>query len=269
MTPLADKSARMTLSYEKLGQGPPILVLPGLLGSASNWRTIAQKLAAQYTLYLVDHRNHGRSFHTQSMDYAAMAEDVRTLIIQQALAAPILIGHSMGGKVAMTLAQMYPASLSKLIVVDIAPRAYDMTKMVHLLQILQATPLQGVRTRATVEEYLCTHIPNPLLRTYCVKNLHRNTEGMLVWGSNIPIIAACIPNLAQRVVLHTPFIKPTLFVRAGLSDYIRTQDLTLVQTMFPNYQLQCIEEATHWVNYVRPSELLQCITSFLATSSVF
>ena len=240
------------------------MVLPGLLGSADNWRSIAQQLAPCYTLYLVDHRNHGQSFHSREMTYAAMAEDVKCLIDQLGLLNPILIGHSMGGKVAMEFAQTYPEALSKLIVVDIAPRAYNMSRLAKVLHILRQVPLQDVRTRAAVDRYLSHGIPETLMRLYCMKNLGRNERGMLVWNSNIVALSESIPHLEQAVVFHQPFDKPTLFIKAGQSDYMHEQDLELIQAMFPKYSLQCIEEASHWVNHHQPQALLKLLVQFLA-----
>ncbi len=253
----------MTLFHQKLGQGPPVLILPGLLGSADNWRSIAKKLAPHHTLYLVDHRNHGQSFHSDIMTYEAMVEDLKHLMTQQGIVDPVLIGHSMGGKVAMQFAQSYPEALYKLVVVDIAPRAYDMTKLSGILQRLRQTPLKGVRTREEVDKHLHHYIPENLMRWHCMKNLRRDERGELVWRSNIPILADSIPHLERAVTFQTPFYKPTLFVKADQSDYIQTQDLPLIKTMFPNYVLKHIEHAGHWVNHDRPKMLVEAAACFL------
>ena len=253
----------MTLFYKKLGQGPPILILPGLLGSTDNWRSIAQQLASHYTLYLIDHRNHGRSFHSEIMTYAAMAADVQALIAQQDIVDPVLIGHSMGGKVAMEFAQTYPTALAKLVVVDIAPRAYDMTHLAQVLQVLAQTSLQGVQTRAEVDERLRQGIPKPLMRLYCMKNLGRDKEGQLAWRSNMAVLADSIPHLEEAISFQASFDKPTLFIKADQSDYIQSQDILHIQTMFPSYLFTCIKDASHWVHYDQPSAVLKVIARFL------
>ncbi len=253
----------MTLFSQKLGQGPPIVILPGLLGSADNWRTIVKQLATKYTLYLIDHRNHGKSFHSEVMTYEAMIEDLRYFILQGGIVDPVFIGHSMGGKVSMQFTQTYPQAIAKLVVVDIAPRAYDMSKLATTLQVLQQTSLQGLRTRAEVDMHLSSGISEPLLRKHFMKNLHRTEQGILSWSSNIPILANSIPNLEREVVLKAPFTKPTLFVRAVQSAYIQEQDLPQIKAMFPNYVLKLIKDAGHWVNYDQPLRLLQTIVHFL------
>ena len=253
----------MTLFYKKLGKGPPMLILPGLLGSTDNWQWIAKQLASHYTLYLVDLRNHGQSPHSTVMTYEAMAADVQALLAQQALEAPVLIGHSMGGKVAMQVAQTYPQVLAKLIVVDIAPRAYDMTRLAKIVQALKQTPLQKLRTRAEVDRYLSPSIPNAVVRLYCMKNLCRDEQGRLVWSSNMPALADSILHLEQAVSHQAPFTKPTLFVKADQSDYIQPQDLPLIKTLFPNYILAYIKDATHWVNCHQPQALLKVLAQFL------
>lgn len=253
----------MTLFYEKLGQGPPLLILPGLLGSTDNWRGIAQQLALHYTVYLVDHRNHGRSFHSDVMTYEAMAADVQALITQLRIVDPILIGHSMGGKVAMQLAQTYPALPSKLIIVDIAPRTYDMHRPVEILQALRQTPLQGASSRTAIDQHLSQAIPDPLVRAHCMKNLRRDKNKQLVWGNNVSVLADSIPHLEQAVDFQEPFEKPTLFVKGAQSDYIQPPDRALIQAMFPHAVLEEISGAGHWVNHDQPQALLQVIISFL------
>jgi esterase len=256
-------SPMTSLFFQKLGQGPPMLILPGLLGTGDNWLTIAKELAMQYTLYLVDHRNHGRSFHHAVMTYEAMTEDLSYLMIQEGIVNPILIGHSMGGKVGMEFAQTYPQAVAKLIVVDIAPRAYEMSNFAVILQALQKISLQSVRNRAEVDMRLSSKIPDSLLRNYLMKNLCRDSQGMLLWRSNIPALAANIPNLEQEITCKAPFMKPTLFVSAEQSDYIQEQDLPKIKAIFPNYLHVPIKNAGHWVNYYQPVRLLQTIAQFL------
>ena len=258
----------MTLFYQKLGQGPPILILPGLLGSIDNWRSIAKQLAPHYTLYLVDHRNHGQSFHSLVMTYEAMAADVQAFITQQGIVAPVLLGHSMGGKVAMQLAQTRPGLLSKLIVIDIAPRAYDMHQLAELLQVLRQTPLQGVNTRAAVDQHLRQAIPDSLMRAHCLKNLRRDEAGQLVWSSNIPVLPDSIPHLAQAVDFQEPFEKPTLFVKGAQSDYIRPQDLEAIKRFFPHYTLKTVPDAGHWVHYEQPQAVLQALIAWLQQGTI-
>ncbi|MEL6358383.1 MAG: alpha/beta fold hydrolase, partial [Bacteroidota bacterium] len=184
-----------SLFYRQLGQGPPIMILPGLLGSTDNWRSMAKHLALHHTVYLVDPRNHGQSFHSDVMTYEAMVADVYGLITELGLTDTILIGHSMGGKVAMQFAQTYPQLLSKLIVIDMAPRAYDMRQLAQLLRVLQQTPLQSASSRTAINQHLSQLIPDPLMRAHCMKNLRRNDDGRLIWSSNIPVLATSIPYL--------------------------------------------------------------------------
>src|SRR5690606_34046902 len=115
----------MHLHFKKYGQGPPLIILHGLFGMGDNWRTFAREAEAHYTAYLVDLRNHGRSPHSPDISFDLMAEDVRELMAQLGLTSATVLGHSMGGKVAMTLALAHPTLVEKLVVVDIAPRAYQ------------------------------------------------------------------------------------------------------------------------------------------------
>ena len=252
-----------SLFYQQLGQGPPVMILPGLLGSTDNWRSIAQQLAMHYTVYLVDHRNHGRSFHSNVMTYEAMAADVSGLIARLGLKDTVLIGHSMGGKVAMQFAQTYPQLLSKLIVIDMAPRAYDMDRLASLLRVLQQTPLQNAHSRAAIDQHLSQAIPDPLMRAHCMKNLRRNDDGRLIWSSNIPVLADSISHLEQAVDFQAPFENPTLFIKGAQSDYIQPPDHVLIQAIFPHYALEEIPGAGHWAHHDRPQAVMQVLTKWL------
>ncbi len=173
------------------------------------------------------------------MTYEAMVADLQHLITtQQGMIDPVLIGHSMGGKVAMQFSQTYPKVPHKLLLVDIARKAYDMTRLAKILLTLRHTPLQGLRTRTKVDQYLRRSIPEASVPLYCMKNMCCNAQGKVVWSSNIPILADSIPHLEQAVTFRAPFHKPALFINADQSDYIQAQDLALIKAMFPKYVLK-------------------------------
>ena len=199
------------------------------------------------------------------MNYPAMAADLKRFIAEQDIVSPTLIGHSMGGKVAMQLAQTYPLALERLIVVDKAPHSYDMGHLAKILQGVQQTPLNGARRRAEVDQRLQAHVDLPIMRTYLMKNLGRNEQGELVWLSNMAVLVDSIPHLEQEIVFQVSFSKPTLFIKADQSDYIRPQDLPLIKKLFPSYQLACIKDSPHWILHYQPVQLARTITHFLAS----
>src|SRR5690606_27301517 len=162
----------MDLYFRELGEGQPLIFLHGIFGSSDNWLTHARVLSESYRTFAVDLRNHGQSPHHDTFDYPAMAADVLELIEKHDLRDPVIIGHSMGGKVAMNFAVAYPDKLQKLIVVDIAPKAYNMKHYV-ILEGLQAIPIDTITTRNEADEALAAFVPEPDVRQFLLKNVQR------------------------------------------------------------------------------------------------
>ena len=161
------------LQYTKVGQGEPLLILHGLFGSSKNWQSLAKKFAEHFTVYAVDLRNHGDSFHDPLMNYEVMAGDVRALTSQLGLRRYHIIGHSMGGKVAMLYAFRYPDNVSNLIVADIAPVTYQHSHTQLIKPILEID-LKQVNSRSQVDKLLATDISDPMLRGFLLQNLARD-----------------------------------------------------------------------------------------------
>src|SRR5688572_26779934 len=138
----------MELHFRKMGQGQPLIILHGLLGSSDNWQTMAKKLSENYTVYLVDQRNNGRSPHDENFSYEIMAADLLKLIESEKLERPYLMGHSMGGKTAMAFALKYPDKVDRLIVADFAPKAYKSESQTGILEALATADIAQTKSRA-------------------------------------------------------------------------------------------------------------------------
>lgn len=253
------------LNYREQGQGRPLVILHGLFGTLDNWQTLARQWAEQFRVILVDLRNHGRSPHAPEHTYAVMAEDVRGLFDQLQLPADTtLMGHSMGGKVAMRFALDYPERLSKLIVVDIAPRHSDMEHQDDIVEGLNAVDFTTIQDRQQADTELAKHIRSVGVRQFLLKNLYRREDNSFAWRINLPVLTAGLAAIGEEITAAQPFLKPALFVRGGKSDYVTTEDkLHGIPALFPNSQVETIVDAGHWVHAEKPQEVFELVTAFV------
>ena len=252
----------MQLHFKQLGHGEPLVLLHGLFGSGDNWFGVAPKLAEKFHVFAPDLRNHGHSPHHAEMDYPLMAADVEKFFAAQKIENACVIGHSMGGKVAMQFALDFPARVKKLVVVDMAPRAYAPAHD-HIFDALLALNLAGFQTRQQIEDALATAIPSLNLRRFLLKNLGRDEAGLFRWKINLRGIADNYSNLGEVVLATAPFAKPTLFIRGGKSDYLTVADMPEIRRRFPAAEMQEIAGANHWVHAVAPEEFVRRVLEFL------
>ncbi|WP_197076726.1 alpha/beta fold hydrolase [Hymenobacter terrenus] len=248
------------------GQGRPLVILHGLFGTLDNWQTLARRWATEAGLRVisVDLRNHGRSFHSPEHSYPLMVEDVLALFDHLQLGADTtLLGHSMGGKVAMCLALAHPERLARLIVIDIAPRFSDMRHQDDILDGLHAVDLAAISSRQEADTALAPHVRNLGTRQFLLKNLYRKEDNSFAWRINLDVLAAQLPAIGEATESHTPFLKPALFIRGGNSDYITAEDkLHDIPTLFPNSQVATVVDAGHWVHAEKPEEVFGLVRAF-------
>ena len=253
---------KMKLHFKELGRGEPLVLLHGLFGQADNWFGVAPKLAERYHVLALDLRNHGHSPHDPQMDYPLMAADVDQFFATQKIENAPVIGHSMGGKVAMQLALDFPGRVKKLVVLDMAPRAYKRTHD-HIFDALLALDLPSFQTRQQIEDALAPAIPSLNLRRFLLKNLGRNEQGKLVWKMNLRGVAENYLHLGKVLSEGVPFNKPTLFIRGGKSDYITAYDEVEIRRRFPAAEIKDIATAGHWVHADAPDEFVTMVLDFL------
>jgi pimeloyl-ACP methyl ester carboxylesterase len=253
----------MELNYKEFGQGEPVLILHGLFGTLDNWQTMARQLAQDYTVYILDQRNHGRSPHADTHDYPEMAEDLRRFMEQHWMySGACVIGHSMGGKTAMQLALKHPELVKKLVVVDIAPRAYPGNHH-EIFDALQSLELDKIGSRAAADEALARNIQEEDVRLFLMKNLTRSKEGGYEFKMNLPVLQRNYDHILAAVEGEQPFEGPALFIRGGRSRHIVMADEDEILRLFPNAHIATIENAGHWVHADAPAELLALTRGFL------
>ena len=248
----------MQLHFKQLGHGEPLVLLHGLFGSSDNWLGVAPKLAEKFHVFAPDLRNHGASPHSDEMDYPLMAADVEEFFSAHNLQNACVLGHSMGGKVAMQLALSFPARVKKLVIVDMAPRAYAPAHE-QIFAALLALDLKFFATRSQIEDALAPKIPSLNLRRFLLKNLGRNDDGSFKWKMNLRGIAKNYPRLGEALTSQTPFAQPTQFIRGGKSDYVRATDEAEILKLFPHAIIETIATANHWVHADAPEEFVRLV----------
>lgn len=249
------------LHARTIGSGPPLVILHGLFGSSDNWQTLAKRFGDSRTCHLLDLRNHGRSPHYDTHAYPAMAADVIAYLDARDITDAAVLGHSMGGKVAMQLALHYPARVSRLGVVDMAPRAYTRGHD-DIFAAMRSLPLSGKRSRAALDALLQPHISEPGIRLFLLKNLRRTADGY-AWKINLDIIERDYANILEPIT-GDPYTKPALFLRGADSAYVRDADGPLILALFPGAELVTVPGAGHWVHAEQPQALANAVEGFLA-----
>lgn len=251
----------MKLFFKKLGEGKPIIILHGLFGSSDNWLTISKKLADRYSIYLLDVRNHGQSPHSDDHSYQSMVEDLAEFIKDNDIEKPIIIGHSMGGKIAMNFAIDYPQVPEKIVIVDIAPKMYQHENKSNIEAML-AIDLDQVKSRDQAEKALSDKIQDRGVRLFLLKNLYRKEDLSFGWRPNLKALYENIREIEGYTTNQICLID-SLFIQGELSKYIKDEDYPLIKKVFPNSKIVKIPQASHWVHSEKPEEVYKAIIDFI------
>jgi esterase len=253
----------MKLAFRKIGEGTKnLIVCHGIFGSSDNWLTVSKLFSPNYTVWLLDMRNHGKSPHSPEHTHTAMASDIKEFIADHNLEGTVLLGHSMGGKAVMEFALHHEALISQLVVVDIAPRFYGKHHD-SILAGLAAINLTTLVHRQEAEAVLSQYVKETDTRQFLLKNLYRKEDGGFGWRINLPILTAAIENIGESLPENAVINLPTLFIRGELSYYIRDTDLPLIKNIFPHYQLVTISNAGHWVQAEQPKAFAEALNTFI------
>lgn len=251
------------LNYKKYGQkGRVIVILHGLFGMLDNWNTLAKRLSEDFQVYIVDQRNHGKSFHSDEMSYDLMSEDLLNFLDLHDLRKINLVGHSMGGKVAMNFALKHPKYIERLIVVDIAPIVYAPAHQL-IFSALGSVDFTQNPTRSDIASKMSEKISQPAVIQFLMKNLARNKDRQLEWKVNWRVIQKNYDAMNQWEMKDQPFGGEVLFVKGERSNYIQKKDYSIILDYFPKANIVTIEKAGHWVHAEQPALLLDVISQFI------
>ena len=249
------------------GHGKPLIILHGFLGSLDNWQTMSKRLSQFYEVCSLDLRNHGRSPHSELMNYPAMAQDVHQFIAEHNLATLSVLGHSMGGKVAMQLAAQYPDEIEKLIVVDIAPKAYGRAHE-PMLHAMRNANLPAYKSFGEISDALTGAIPDPAVRSFILKNLTRDADGGFHWRLGLDEIIENYGELTKPITSEKPFTKSACFVRGGRSNFVQDSDIAAIREFFPRAEFNTIANAGHWVHIDSADEFQTVVMNYLSAPVV-
>ena len=253
----------MKLYSKKYGnKGKPLIIIHGLFGMSDNWNTLGKKFAKYCKVHLIDLRNHGRSPHSDDFNYEVMCKDVLEYIEDNNIINPIILGHSLGGKVGMKFAFVYPHKIEKLIVADIAPRRYDTDFHQNLLSTLYRLPLDNFEKREEIDLVLSETYKDKGMRLFLLKNLYRNENKRFSWRFNIEVLLGKISNIQEAGFVKGTCDVPTHFIKGGSSNYITNEDELIIKKHFSDFSIATIDEAGHWLHAECPERFYSEVMGF-------
>lgn len=250
----------MKLFSKILGEGDPLVIMHGVFGMSDNWHTLGKRWSEKHQVHLLDLRNHGRSPHSDEFSYEAMSDDVLEYLNDHSIDRANLLGHSMGGKVAMLFAVLNEERVNKLIVADIAPKPYPPHHQ-EIIDALESLRLNQLSSRSEAEAQFA--LSDVGVRLFLLKNLYWKDKDKLGWRFNLPVIAREINEVGESLPPQAIYYGPTLFARGGNSGYIADSDMDEIQTHFPQAELITIQGAGHWLHAEKPTEFYDAVNEFL------
>lgn len=254
----------MKLAFREYGNGQPLIILHGLFGQSDNWNTLAKQFAEKsFRVFTIDQRNHGLSPHSEVWNYEAMADDLMEFINEHALQSPILLGHSMGAKTVMFFEKKFPNVASKLIIADMSAREYP-PHHADVLKALNAVDFSTIKTRKEAEALMNEHITDFGTKQFLLKNIYWKENDLMDWRFNLNVISKNYNNILVGVPLYTSQTE-TLIIKGEKSHYIEQNDLQNFKTRFPNFKLEVISGAGHWVHAEKPKEFFEVVLNFITT----
>ncbi len=261
-------SAAVQLFHRELGgMGPPLVLLHGLLGSSRNWQTAGRELAARHRVFAVDLRNHGASPHAAEMTYEAMARDVIGWLDGQQLPRVTLLGHSMGGKVAMLLACRQPERVERLVIVDIAPKDYVWVGHRAEFAAMNELDLRQIHSRGDAELRLEARVDDWAMRKFLLTNLERDDAGEWRWQINLAGLTAALPELERNpLTAQDRFPGPARFITGGRSQYVLPGDTKAIRRHFPDAEIVTIPQAGHNPHMETRGEFVRTVLAPVAAS---
>ncbi|RNA61894.1 alpha/beta fold hydrolase [Chryseobacterium nematophagum] len=244
----------------------PLLVFHGLFGMLDNWGTFGKDLGEKLPVHLIDLRNHGRSFHSDSMTHDDLANDIADYMNHYGIEKAHVLGHSLGGKAVMQFAIQYPEKVDKLIVVDISPKAYPPHHQ-GIIKALKDVDFNVLNSRNEVEVVLSQYIPEKSVIQFLTKNLYWNDDKKLAWRFNLKTLSEKYNEFVSNAIKFGIFEGETLFIAGEKSNYILPQDEFAIKQQFPKAKIIIVTKAGHWVQAENPIEFMGVVTEFLFPNS--
>lgn len=252
----------MILTSKIYGQGQPLLILHGLFGMGDNWTYFGKYWSNKYEVHLIDLRNHGNSFHSDEMDYLILSKDVLLYIEYYKLFNLILIGHSMGGKIAMYIALNYPFISSKIIIVDIAPKNYPPYHK-KIISIIKKINLNIIKKRKDLEDFLSNFFLEETIKSLLSKNLYRINNGNFAFKFYLQGIENNYNKLSNYPIINQKYKKLIIFITGSKSNYISNKDYFLIKKYFPLSKIITVKNAGHCIHSDMPDIFCNIVQKFI------
>ena len=250
--------------YSKIygGKAQDLIIIHGLFGMSDNWNSLGKQFSKYCKVHLIDLRNHGRSPHSDDFNYEVMCGDVLEYMQDNNIEKPIILGHSLGGKVAMKLAFLHPDKIEKLIVADMSPRRYNTDFHQNLLSTLYRLPLENFEKREEIDSILSETYEDKGMRLFLLKNLYRNEKKEFAWRFNIDVLLEKVSNIQEADFIKGVSDVPTHFIRGENSNYITTEDELIINKHFSDFSIATIEGAGHWLHAENPERFYNEVMGF-------
>lgn len=251
--------------YSKIeGSGKHFLIIHGFLGMSDNWKTLGTQFAnLGYEMHLLDMRNHGRSFHSNEFNYEVMVQDVLEYCKANNLEHFILLGHSMGGKIAMNFACKYPEMIDRLIIADISPRKYEPHHQ-DVMQALNAVNFDLVKSRKEIEDEMGKFIHDFGTLQFLMKNVHRVTTEKFGYRFNLEVFNEDEDTIGEPLSKESQFSGKTLFLKGEKSKYIQESDTDDILFHFPNSKIEIVSNSGHWLHAENPVMFFDLVKAFIS-----
>jgi len=252
----------MEINFKSYGEGKPVVILHGLLGSLDNWVSISKSLSENFKIIILDLPDHGKSSHTSKFSYKRIAEQLHFFFERNSLKNISIIGHSMGGKVGMKYADLFHKNIDKLIVVDITNKEYSSQRFDHIFLAINELKETKITSRSHADEISKKFIPNEAERNFILKNLKRKGD-YFGWAPNINLLLNSISSISSEILLKSPIKNEVLFLKGAKSDYINNEDIDKLKDSFLNYKINEIPNSGHWVHAENSKGFINSVESFL------
>ena len=241
---------------------PWILLIHGLFGSLDNLAALRRGLVDDYNVLSIDLPDHGSSLRTQEFSFAHYALLISQLINTLNIVSLNIVGHSLGGKIAMQLALSQPDLIDRLVILDIAPVTYQ-ARHQTVFDGLDNVPLESITSRKSADEYLQKFVKELGTRQFLLKSLYQDDSGWH-WQFNLALLKRDYAKLSAGLNSQAQFTKPTLFIKGQLSDYLGTEHKEQITQLFPYSQLKVLANTGHWLHAEKPALCIKMIKSFLS-----
>jgi len=260
------KKEGVKLNYKQMGSGQPLIVLHGLFGSLDNWMTLGRRWSEDFSVYLLDLRNHGRSPHTPEHTLNAMADDVIDFMDGQNLQSASVLGHSMGGKVVMELALKHPERIRSAIIADMGPQEYERGHD-QIFKALQSVDFSVIEQRSDITDQLKKFISNPGVVAFLAKNAARSGQGFH-WKMNLDVLESGYENILRPIISDQPYEKKVLVLKGEKSPYVTPEAELMLLDLFPRVEIRTLPEAGHWLHAEQPELFYEKVHDFLLSDEV-